>query len=58
MSSRDVETVLDFNLAYNPPCAFNEFSTCPVATPRNRLAIAIVAGEKFVPALHSGSAAH
>jgi uncharacterized protein (DUF1684 family) len=46
-------TVLDFNKAYNPPCAFNSFATCPVASPRNRLAIRIEAGEKFDPATHS-----
>lgn len=51
----DGEVVLDFNKAYNPPCAFNDFSTCPVASPRNRLPIAITAGEKFVPELYSGS---
>jgi len=40
-------TVLDFNRAYNPPCAFNAFATCPVASPRNRLRVRIEAGEKF-----------
>jgi len=49
----DGKTVLDFNKAYNPPCAFNAFATCPVASPRNRLAIRIEAGEKFDPAVHS-----
>lgn len=51
----DGEVILDFNKAYNPPCAFNDFSTCPVASPRNRLPIAITAGEKFEPQLYSGS---
>ena len=46
-------TVLDFNRAYNPPCAFNDFATCPVAAPQNRLSIRIEAGEKFDPAVHS-----
>ena len=45
-------TVLDFNKSYNPPCAFGDFSTCPVASPRNRLKVRIPAGEKFDPALH------
>ncbi len=45
-------TVLDFNKSYNPPCAFGDFSTCPVASPQNRLPIRIEAGEKFVPELH------
>ncbi|MDJ0701612.1 MAG: DUF1684 domain-containing protein [Woeseiaceae bacterium] len=43
----DGKTVLDFNYAYNPPCAFNDFATCPVASPRNRLAVRIEAGEKY-----------
>jgi len=45
-------TVLDFNQAYSPPCAFNDFSTCPVASPRNRLPIPVRAGEKYEAALH------
>ena len=48
----DGKTVLDFNLAYSPPCAFNDFSTCPVASPRNRLPIRIEAGEKYDETLH------
>lgn len=48
----DGKTVLDFNLSYSPPCAFNDFSTCPVASPRNRLPIRIEAGEKYDAALH------
>lgn len=49
---KDGVTVLDFNTAQNPPCAFNEFATCPVASPRNRLAIRIAAGERFDPSRH------
>ncbi len=45
-------TVLDFNQVYNPPCAFNDFATCPVAPLRNRLPIAVEAGEKYSAALH------
>ena len=37
---------LDFNLAYNPPCAFTPFATCPLPTRENKLPIAIRAGEK------------
>lgn len=48
----DGELTLDFNTAHNPPCAFNEFATCPVASPRNRLPVAIHAGEKFDPGSH------
>ena len=40
-------TVMDFNLSYSPPCAFNDFSTCPVAGPRNRLPLRIEAGELY-----------
>lgn len=39
-------TVLDFNKAYNPPCAFSVFTTCQLPPPQNRLDIAIPAGEK------------
>ena len=49
------ETIVDFNKAYNPPCAFNDFSTCPIAPPQNRLAIAISAGEKYDKSLHFGT---
>jgi len=44
--------VLDFNTAQNPPCAFNDFATCPVASPRNRVPVPILAGEKYDPAAH------
>ena len=37
---------LDFNKAYNPPCAFTPFATCPLPPARNRLDAAIRAGEK------------
>lgn len=38
--------VIDFNRAINPPCAFCEFCTCAVASPRNRLPVRIEAGER------------
>jgi len=37
---------LDFNRAYNPPCAFTAFATCPLPPAGNRLDLAIPAGEK------------
>lgn len=37
---------LDFNHAYNPPCAFTAFATCPLPPNENRLDLAITAGEK------------
>ena len=39
------EVVLDFNRAYNPPCAFTAFSTCPLPPPENRLDLRVEAGE-------------
>jgi uncharacterized protein (DUF1684 family) len=38
-------TVLDFNRAYNPPCAFNPYTTCPLPVKQNILPLAIQAGE-------------
>ena len=38
--------VLDFNRAYNPPCAFTPYSTCPLPVPENQLPFAVSAGEK------------
>jgi hypothetical protein len=38
--------ILDFNKAYNPPCAFTEFATCPLPPRQNVLPFAITAGEK------------
>jgi len=37
---------VDFNLAYNPPCAFTPFATCPLPPLQNKLKVAIAAGEK------------
>lgn len=48
----DGQTILDFNQSYSPPCAFNDFSTCPVASPRNRLGIRVEAGELYDERLH------
>lgn len=42
----DGKTILDFNKAYNPPCAFTPFATCPLPPVQNVLPIAITAGEK------------
>ena len=39
-------TIVDFNKAYNPPCVFTHFATCPLPPPQNRLPIRIEAGEK------------
>ena len=46
----DNTTILDFNMAYNPPCAFNPYTTCPVPLTENRLMqVKILAGEKAYP---------
>lgn len=59
LPGEDNRTVLDFNMSYSPPCAFNDFSTCPVASPRNRLPIRVEAGERYDPTLHySADAGH
>jgi uncharacterized protein len=38
--------VIDFNKAYNPPCALNDFATCPLPPWQNRLELRVTAGEK------------
>lgn len=43
---RDGAVVLDFNKAYNPPCAFTPYATCPLPPQENRLPVRIEAGEK------------
>ena len=45
--------ILDFNRAYNPPCAVTPYATCPMAPKENRLAIAIPAGERFDKSAHA-----
>ncbi len=39
--------LVDFNLAYNPYCAYNEHWSCPLTPFENRLKVAIRAGEKI-----------
>jgi uncharacterized protein (DUF1684 family) len=41
----DGTVVIDFNRAYNPPCAFNPYTTCPLPSEQNRLPVRIEAGE-------------
>jgi len=50
----DARVVLDFNRAYNPPCAFTEFATCPLPPRQNKLKIPVEAGEKR----YAGGPAH
>ena len=42
----DGRIVLDFNRAYNPPCAFTPFATCPLPPPENWLPFPVTAGEQ------------
>jgi uncharacterized protein len=42
----DGTAVLDFNKAFNPPCALNDFATCPLPPLQNRLKLKVDAGEK------------
>ena len=49
----DGKVVLDFNRAYNPPCAFTLFATCPLPPPENRIDLAVAAGEQnYVSPVH------
>ncbi|MGH2463689.1 MAG: DUF1684 domain-containing protein [Candidatus Limnocylindria bacterium] len=43
----DGTVVVDFNLAYNPPCVFSPYATCPLPPSGNRLTVPIAAGEKL-----------
>ncbi|GAB3038335.1 DUF1684 domain-containing protein [Spirosoma pulveris] len=45
----DTRTILDFNTAYNPYCAYNAGFACPLPPAENTLKIAIKAGEKYIP---------
>ena len=42
---KDGHVRVDFNRAYNPPCAFTAFATCPLPPPQNQLSLRIDAGE-------------
>ena len=46
MPGADGKVIVDFNKAYNPPCAFTPFATCPLPPDENRLPVRIPAGEK------------
>jgi uncharacterized protein (DUF1684 family) len=51
----DENVVVDFNKAYNPPCSFSPYATCPLPPRENILPVAIEAGERYTPedaALH------
>jgi uncharacterized protein (DUF1684 family) len=41
----DGRVIVDFNRAYNPPCAFTPYATCPLPPPENKLPLRVEAGE-------------
>lgn len=56
MPAADGTVVVDFNHAYNPPCAFTPYATCPLPPKKNWLPIRVEAGEKaFAGGHHAGS---
>ncbi len=46
VDAKNKTVTLDFNTAYNPPCAFTEYATCPMPPAGNRIAAKVRAGEK------------
>ena len=46
--------LVDFNLAYNPYCAYNEMWSCPITPAENRLKVPIRAGEKLFESTSHG----
>ncbi|HEX7707087.1 MAG TPA: DUF1684 domain-containing protein [Thermoanaerobaculia bacterium] len=52
MPEGDAPVIVEFNRAYNPPCAFTDFATCPLPPPQNRVAVRIEAGEKKYALAH------
>ncbi len=55
---KDGGIVLDFNQAYNPPCAFTPYATCPLPPPQNWMPVRIEAGELDVLVHPEGAASH
>jgi uncharacterized protein (DUF1684 family) len=43
---KDGRVEVDFNKAFNPPCSFTPYATCPVPRKENRLPFRVEAGEK------------
>ena len=48
---RQGRTIIDFNKAFNPPCVFSEYATCPLPPQENQLEVRVTAGEKMVEGL-------
>ncbi len=53
--AEDASVVIDFNLAYNPPCVFSPYATCPLPWPANQLAVAVRAGERLPASVRTAS---
>ena len=49
---KDGKVVVDFNQAYNPPCAFTPYATCPLPPKQNWLPVRVEAGEKVFAGGH------
>ncbi len=43
--AEDGSVIVDFNRAYNPPCVFTPWATCPLPPPQNRLPLEVTVGE-------------
>jgi len=52
----DGKVIVDFNKAYNPPCSFTPFATCPLPPLQNHLQLRVEAGEKTYAAGHAARA--
>lgn len=48
--SEEGKYLVDFNMAYNPSCAYNDRWSCPITPAENRLPVAIKAGEMIYEA--------
>jgi hypothetical protein len=45
---KDGAWIVDFNKAYNPPCAFSAYTTCPLPPPQNWMQRPVPAGERYI----------
>ena len=45
---KDGAWIVDLNKAYNPPCAFSAYTTCPLPPPQNWLKNGVSAGERYI----------
>ncbi len=52
LPDKDNHVILDFNKAYNWPCVFTSYATCPIPPRQNQLDIAVEAGEKMYQGEH------